>query len=124
MKTPDWNDLRYFLAVIEAGSLSGAARQLGVEHTTVARRIDALETVLELRLFDRFAKGWAVTAAGTKLVPPARTVGADVDALLRAATGATELRGKVRVSGTPAIIAYVVAPRLKDAMTGLAEDEV
>ena len=54
MLTPDWDDLRYFLALIDAGTLSGAARATGVEHTTVARRIDALEAALGMLLFDRF----------------------------------------------------------------------
>jgi DNA-binding transcriptional LysR family regulator len=43
MRSPDWDDLRYFLALVESGTLSGAARAQGVEHTTIARRIDALE---------------------------------------------------------------------------------
>jgi DNA-binding transcriptional LysR family regulator len=49
----DWSDLRYALAVGHAGSLAGAARQLGVNHTTVLRRLDALEERLGARLFER-----------------------------------------------------------------------
>ncbi len=51
----NWDDLRYFLALVDCGTLTGAARRLQVEHTTVARRIDALEAALKLRLFDRLA---------------------------------------------------------------------
>jgi len=112
MDNPDWNDLRYFLAVIEAGSLSGAARALGVEHTTVARRIEALEQVLGLRLFDRFARGWSLTDAGQSLLPQARRIGDDVLGLLRQAAGASSAQGTVRISAPPAIAAHWIAPRL------------
>lgn len=74
MNTLDWNDLRCFLAVTSAGSLSAAARSLGVEYTTVSRRIEALEGVLAVRLFDRFARGWSPTEAGSALLPQAQRV--------------------------------------------------
>lgn len=112
MHTPDWGDLRFFLAVIDAGTLSGAARALGVEHTTVARRIDALEAPLGMRLFDRFPKGWSLTAAGAALLPHARRLEDDMHTLMRAAAGATALTGRVRVSAPPALAAYLLAPRL------------
>ena len=51
----DWDDLRYFLAIARAGSLSGAARTLGVNHSTVFRRLHAFEARLGVRLFDRLA---------------------------------------------------------------------
>jgi DNA-binding transcriptional LysR family regulator len=113
MNTPDWNDLRYFLAVIDAGSLSGAARALGVEHTTVARRIEALEQVLGLRLFDRFARGWALTDAGQSLLPQARRIEENVAGLLRQASSASDSTGgTVRISAPPALAAHWIAPRL------------
>src|SRR5690606_10345070 len=60
----NWDDLRVFLAVARAGSLSGAARSLGVNHSTVFRRIGAFERALEVRLFDRLPGGYVLTAAG------------------------------------------------------------
>jgi len=87
MQIPDWDDLRYFLALTEAGTLSGAAKACGVEHTTVARRVEALERALDTRLFDRFPKGWSLTAAGKALLPHARRVGDDMDTLRRVASG-------------------------------------
>ena len=51
----DWNDLRSFLAIARQGSLQGAARTLGVNHSTVFRRLNALEARLGVRLFDRSA---------------------------------------------------------------------
>jgi DNA-binding transcriptional LysR family regulator len=119
MNQPDWDDLRYFLALHDAGTLSAAARAAGVEHTTVARRIDALEAALAVKLFDRFPKGWSLTAAGKALVPHARKMEDSLHGLMRAATGAAELRGKVRVSAPPALAAYMLAPRLKPAVQRL-----
>jgi DNA-binding transcriptional LysR family regulator len=112
MENPDWNDLRYFLAVTAAGSLSAAARSLGVEHTTVSRRIEALERVLGVRLFDRFARGWTLTEAGQALLPQAQRVGEEVHSLMRQATGADAGHGTVRISAPPAIAAHWIAPRL------------
>jgi DNA-binding transcriptional LysR family regulator len=124
MKTPDWDDLRFFLALCEAGTLSGAARATGVEHTTVARRIDALEIALGARLFDRFPKGWSLTAAGTALVPHARKLEDDMHALLNVARGASEVAGVVRVSAPPALAAFLLAPRLRAPLARLPGVEI
>lgn len=116
MSQPDWDDLRYFLALHDAGTLSGAARAAAVEHTTVARRIDALEAALGVKLFDRFPKGWSLTAAGHALAPHARKMEDSMHGLLRAASGAAEVRGKVRVSAPPALTSWLLAPRLQPAL--------
>ena len=124
MQNPDWDDLRFFLALCEAGTLTGAARATGVEHTTVARRIDALETALAARLFDRFPKGWSLTAAGTALVPHARKLEDDMHALLNVARGASEVAGSVRVSVPPALSACLLAPRLRAPLARLPGIEI
>ena len=124
MNSPDWNDLRFFLALIDAGTLSGAARALGVEHTTVARRIDALEAPLKMRLFDRFPKGWSLTPAGTALVPYARRLEDDMHALMRIATGSATLSGVVRISAPPALAAYLLAPHLRVTLRRLPDIEI
>jgi DNA-binding transcriptional LysR family regulator len=124
MNQPDWDDLRYFLALHDAGSLSGAARAAGVEHTTVARRIDALEAALAVRLFDRFPKGWSLTAAGRDLVPHARGMEDSLHGLMRAASGAATLSGSVCVSAPPALAAHMLAPRLRPALTRLSGVEI
>jgi len=120
MDTPDWNDLRYFLAVTTAGSLSAAARALGVEHTTVSRRIEALERVLSVRLFDRFARGWTLTEAGKALLPQAQRVEDEIYGLLRQATGVGAELGTVRISAPPAIAAHWIAPSLPRVRAQLA----
>jgi DNA-binding transcriptional LysR family regulator len=124
MNTPDWDDLRYFLALNDAGTLSGAARAIGVEHTTVARRIDALEAALTTRLFDRFSKGWALTAAGGALLPYARSVEDDMHALMRVASGTTTLTGVVRISAPPALAVYLLAPKLAAVLRRLPGIEI
>ncbi len=70
----DWNDLRYFLAAVRAHSLAGAARELGVKHTTVGRRLGALERELGGALFQRAPDGLKLTVLGKKLVPIAEQV--------------------------------------------------
>src|SRR5712671_6541634 len=64
----NWDDLRYFLAVARTGTLSAAAKQLGTEHTTVARHIQALEDELNSRLFHKSNSGYGLTDAGERLL--------------------------------------------------------
>ncbi len=59
----DWDDVRYFLEVVSCGSLTQAAIRLGVNHTTVSRRISALEDRLGKSLFERSGKGWVIIPA-------------------------------------------------------------
>ncbi len=70
----DWENLRHFMAVAQAGSLSAAARRLGVDHVTVGRRLGALEAELELRLVDRLPRACRLTAAGEHVFALAGTV--------------------------------------------------
>ena len=90
----DWNDLRAFLAVAREGSTLGAARVMGVNQTTVARRIEALEQALELKLFERGQTGSRLTAAAQALFAHAEQVEAaaggfetQVQSLRRGVTG-------------------------------------
>jgi DNA-binding transcriptional LysR family regulator len=62
----DWNDLRYLLAVVRSGSPAGAARQLGVSHATVLRRIQLLEKCVGSALFNRLQSGYVPTAPGLR----------------------------------------------------------
>jgi DNA-binding transcriptional LysR family regulator len=110
---PEWTDLRFFLELARAGTLSGAARRLDVEHTTVARRIDRLESQLGSTLFDRSREGYELTDMGQALLPHAEAM---EGAALAAAEqlGATEgaAHGLVRL-GVPEVFGVkVVAPLL------------
>ncbi|AQT54187.1 LysR family transcriptional regulator [Burkholderia orbicola] len=110
-----WDDIRYFLAVMRGGSLSAAARALQVQHSTVARRIDALESALGIRLFDRLPRGWPPTDEGLHLAEHAARLEADAHAFARAAQGAAALDGVVRVSASPVFASHFLAPRLARA---------
>lgn len=100
-----WDDLRIVLAIGRDGTLSGAARTLGLNHSTVFRRLGALEQRLGVRLFERFRDGYAPTAAGEEIVALAKRVDADVTALERRLAG-KDLRpsGVVRVTTTDTLI--------------------
>ena len=95
MKDLDWDDLRFFLAVAAAGSLSAAARELNVNTTTVLRRIGNLEEALEARLFERLRSGYTLTQDGTRLL---QSLG-PVDSSLSFA--ATRLSGRWRRVSRP-----------------------
>ena len=81
----NWDDIRYFLALCREGSVSQAGKALGVNHTTVARRITALEHKLGTRLFDRTRDGYAMTQAAENSGKIVTTAGvtAGIDGALR-----------------------------------------
>lgn len=105
----DWDDLRYFLAAYRRGSLSGAARELGCEYTTVGRRITALETALGTTLFTRAADGLKPTAAAADLLPLAEQIEhATVAIAVRAAGQDERVEGVVRVTCPEGFSLYLV----------------
>lgn len=109
----NWDDLRVFLALADSGSLSATARKLGVDHSTVARRVAALEADLGVRLFDRLPRGYAPTAEGEEFAVLARRVEDGVLAVERHARGQPgEPAGVVRLSAPPAFSSSFLAPRL------------
>jgi DNA-binding transcriptional LysR family regulator len=111
MRGIDWSDLRFFLAVAEQGSLGGAARELGVNHTTVLRRINALEQRLGLRLFDRLPSGYAMTVGGEVLLSAAKQVENTISSLERALAGQDlRLVGSLRVTTTDTLAASLMMP--------------
>ncbi|TFW09882.1 LysR family transcriptional regulator [Oxalobacteraceae bacterium OM1] len=107
-----WDDVRYFLELARQETLSGAARVLGVEHSTVARRVTALEAQLGLRLFERLPKRWNLTTEGEQLLGPAQRIEDEALAFSRASLGMGSLQGTVRVSAPPAFASHFIVPRL------------
>jgi DNA-binding transcriptional LysR family regulator len=105
---PDWNDLRPFLAVADTGSLTAAARKLDLQHSTISRRIAALEHALGTRLFHRTPGGTSLTETGQRLLPLARKADAALAALALAARGAVP---PLRLS-LPTGLAPLLAPAL------------
>lgn len=117
-KSPlQWDDVRYFLELVREGSLSGAARKLSVEHSTVARRVEALEHALGVRLFDRLPKGWSLTSEGETLVEQAMRLDHEAQTFSRIALGVSSLNGKVRVSAPPTMAGHFLVPRLAGLRT-------
>ena len=107
----NWDDMRLFLAVARAGTLSGAARTIGVNHSTVFRRIGAFEDSLGVRLFDRLPNGYALTAAGEEMQESALRIEEEIAALDRRVTGQDlRLSGVVRIT-TVDMLAQGLLPR-------------
>jgi len=101
MKEPEWNDLKYFLELARSGKVSSTGSKLGVEHSTVSRRIDKLEADLKTVLFDRRRNGYLLTDAGRALVPHAEKMEVAVLGAIEESIGhADRIVGTVRV-GTP-----------------------
>lgn len=105
----DWDDLRVFLAAARTGSFTEGARRLGMDPTTVARRIQRLESSLKTRLFIRSPRGLQLTAAGAELVEASQGVEGAVDRV-GAAEGLAGAAGVVRLSASEGFGAHVLAP--------------
>ena len=103
-----WDDLKYLLAVADAGALAPAAKALRVDPSTVSRRIAALEEALDTELVARTPEGMSVTAAGERAVNAARRVEAELAALAREVAGDTAPTGTVVVSTTEAFAPFVI----------------
>jgi DNA-binding transcriptional LysR family regulator len=120
---PAWDDIRYFLELARQGKLTVAARVLGVEHSTVARRVGALETQLGVRLFDRLPKSWILTGEGEALLEYARRIEEQALAFSRASAGYGAVHGTVSVSAPPVFASAFLVPRLarlRDRWPGIA----
>jgi len=119
----NWDDLRFFLAVAGAGSLSGAGQQLGVNTTTVLRRVASLEDDLGARLFERERTGYRLTAAGEKLVEALEPVDRRLSALPRDFAAAGEgAEGSVRLAAGETVATCLLAaeyPAFRRAHPGL-----
>jgi len=107
----NWDDLRLFLAVAREGSISGAARSLHVQHSTVSRRMRALESKLGVRLIERKKSGYELTDAGESVHKAACRMEyevLDVDAVLGGSDA--KLSGELRVSAINNMASTVLMP--------------
>lgn len=108
-----WDDVRFFLAVARAGSLASAARTLGVDQTTVGRRLSALEDDLGQPLFERTPRGLVLAAAGKRVLASAEAMAdAAGDFEVAARTEDAGIRETVRVATTDSLAEYFVVPAL------------
>lgn len=111
----DWGLYRYFLAVAHSGSLTAAARRLGVSQPTVGRQIQTLEEVMGARLFDRACSGYVLTDAGQAIVELAQVIEEQALAIERRVAGNDErLEGRVCISAAEGFATYWLAPKLPE----------
>jgi DNA-binding transcriptional LysR family regulator len=119
-----WDSYRYFLAVARTGTLSAAARQLGTEHTTVARHVKILEAELATPLFHRSNQGYELTEAGQRLLATAAAIESAVVAAKTTAMGEQRVAGSVRVGAPDGFGTVFLAPRLGELAQRHPELEV
>ena len=111
----DWNQVRAFLATVEEGTLSAAARTLGLSQPTLGRQVAALEQALGVMLFDRVGRSLVLTPAGLELLDHVRAMGEAAQRISLAATGQSQsVAGLVRISAGDFISARVLPPILKE----------
>jgi DNA-binding transcriptional LysR family regulator len=109
----DWENLRHFAALAREGTLSGAARAIGVDHATVARRVAALEASMRLRLIDRRPRSHVLTEDGKRIAALAARMEEAAFAVGRAVQASgPEVRGEVSVSAPPSLANALIAPKL------------
>ena len=111
----EWSDLQFFVAVCERGSIGGAAQALGVNHSTVLRRVANLESTLGVRLFDRLPRGYALTVHGQELATAITGVQEQLDAAQRRVTGADlALSGLIRLTAPDTLLKSLLLPMLAE----------
>ena len=110
----DWDDLRFFLAVAQTGSVTAASEKLGVNQSTVSRRINGFEQQMNVRLFERFTTGYELTPEGEELMHRVQRIEEETYAIERHVLGRNvELSGPVRVTCSLVIARYFLIPLLK-----------
>jgi DNA-binding transcriptional LysR family regulator len=115
-----WDDLRFFLAVVRAGSFSGAAENLGVEQSTVSRRVAQLEAELGHNLFDRQATGPRPTDLAALLREPAERIESEMRAIRDLAAGhSAAIEGRVRLALTESFAVHVFVPHMLSELRAL-----
>ena len=110
----DWNQLKAFLETAETGSLSAAARKLGLTQPTLSRQVAAIERQMRVTLFERVGKAMVLTSTGLDLLEHARAMGAGAEALGLAATGRSQaVGGVVSVSASDAVATHLLPPLVR-----------
>ena len=111
----NWDDLRFLLAVAEQGTLSGAARRLGVNHATVYRRVSEFEKSLGVTLFERRPNGYAIAGDARHILDSLRAVERSVQGVERSVTGlAADIEGTVRITSTDSLCEAVLVGVIRD----------
>ena len=128
MDNLDWNQLKAFLQTAQTGTLSAAARKLGLTQPTLSRQVAAIEQQMGVTLFERVGKAMVLTPTGLDLLEHARAMGAAAEALGLAASGRSQaVGGVVSVSATDAVAACLLPPivqRLRTQEPGIAVEVI
>ena len=112
--TFDWNRARAFLVTAEEGSLSAAARALGMTQPTLGRQVTALEEELGIALFERGSQGLELTPGGLELVEHVRVMGDAANRLSLLASGQSQsIEGNICISATEAVAAFILPPIIR-----------
>ncbi len=121
----NWDDLKFVMETARHGGTSGAARALGVNHATVARRISAAEAALGTRLFERLPSGYVPTEAGWEAARAAEAM-SDLERGLdrRIAARDSAIRGPLRVTASELLIQRILSPILADFIKAHPEIDV
>jgi DNA-binding transcriptional LysR family regulator len=117
----DWDNLKFFLALAETGSLSRASEKLRVDHSTVARRVEMLEDDLGVRLVERLSRSYRLTAEGEQVRDRAREIADRMVDIARFASATGQSSRVVRVTGPPTLMSQFLAPRLLGRASRLAD---
>src|SRR5690242_3243327 len=111
----DWDDVRFFLAVARGGSVRAAAERLGVNHTTVLRRIAQLEARLGALMFEKLPAGYRLTSAGEEVLEFAAQMEASSTRLESRVFGRDQgVRGLLRVTLAPTLAAHLLMPDIAE----------
>lgn len=111
MQHVNWDNLRYVLTVANNGSIAAAARELGVNRSTVLRRIDAFQKSLDCRIFERGDSGYTLTPEAEKMIEAAREVESTLYNMQRDVAGRElRLEGELRVTTTYSLMATLMGP--------------
>ncbi|KZL20706.1 HTH-type transcriptional regulator GltC [Pseudovibrio axinellae] len=110
----DWNQARAFLVTAEEGSLSAAARALGLTQPTLGRQVSALEAELGVTLFERVGRSLTLTQSGLELLGHVKAMGEAANRISLTASGQSQgIDGHVCISASDAVSSYILPPILK-----------
>lgn len=110
----NWNDTRAFLAVARNGTLSKAASTLGVSIATLARRIERLESAMNIPLFVRHQLGYQLTDEGLGLIPKAKALETAANAFISGADSQQRMTGSIKLATTENLALYLILPALRE----------
>lgn len=114
MDNINWDDLRFFTALVECHTVSAASKRLNVNHATVSRRIERLEYTLRQRLFDRNQEGYTPTIEGLILYKKTSLVRENIESLEEYFTSGGKFKKNVTISMVSSIAEYCLIPKLSN----------